>query len=817
VALLLLLAGFATGLLAARHVLRLDDLVRARFAGGLSFRVPSQVLSAPTDLYVGLGWRQRDLRDALLRQGYREAPGAGRAGAAEARGLAPGRFRQAADSIAIHRRPFDLPDLAEPARRAVVRFANGRIESLRDEGGVEIGTLWLEPEPIGAYHGPYLQHQRRELVSLRELPRHLVDAVLAIEDQRFFAHRGLDLRRIGGAFFANLRAGGIAQGGSTLTQQLAKNFFLTPRRTLRRKANEALIALLIEARYGKPLILEAYLNEIYLGQRGSSAIHGVGEAARHYFDKPVGKLALHESALLAAIVQSPGNLAPRRAPEAARRRRDVVLRQMRKQGRIGELALRAALARPLSVAPLAPEPRGVRWFLSELQRQLPDFYDTETLASGGLRIYSTLDLRLQRAARRALTEELERLEQQNASLAPRGGQRLQGCLLALRPQTGQVLALVGGRDYGDSQFDRCTQARRPAGSVFKPFVYAAALEPGDDGPLVTLADHLEDEALEISLNDGGGGVWRPRNFDREFHGRVPLRQALEKSYNAAAAGLGQRVGIARVAEMARRLGIESSLQEVPSLAIGAADLSPLELARAYATLANGGLRPRPRTFEAVVDPRTPDAPRAGRPGGGRGDERRAGATGAGAEAAAPSPAAGEGREVQRLADIESERELDAGTAWLVTSLLEGVVERGTAAGLRRRGIVGPLAAKTGTSSDYRDAWLLGYTPRLVVAVWVGFDEPRSLGLASSSVALPVWARFIQEATGGRIAGRFARPKEIIEASIEPESGRLALSGCPQRRSEFFLPGTAPLETCPAFAPGRQRRWFERFLRRGARS
>lgn len=793
-ALLLLLAGFAAGLLAMRHVARLDGLVRARFAGGLSFRVPSQVLSAPTDLYVGLGWRQRDLRDALLRQGYREAPGgAGLAGVAEARGLAPGRFRQAGGSIAIHRRPFDLPDLAEPARRAVVRFANGRIESLRDEGGVEFGTLWLEPEPIGAYHGPYLQHQRRELVSLRELPRHLLHAVLAIEDQRFFEHWGLDWQRIGGAFFANLRAGGIAQGGSTLTQQLAKNFFLTPQRTWRRKANEALMALLIEARYGKPLILEAYLNEIYLGQRGSSAIHGVGEAARHYFDKPVGKLALHESALLAALVQSPGKLSPRRAPEAARRRRDVVLRQMHKQGRIGELALRAALARPLSVAPLAPEPRSVRWFLSALRRQLPDFYDAETLASGGLRVYSTLDLRLQRAARQALTEELERLEQRHDSLAPRGGQRLQGCLLALRPQTGQVLALVGGRDYGDSQFDRCTQARRPAGSVFKPFVYAAALEPGPGGPLLTLADHLEDEALEISLKEGG--VWRPRNFDREFHGRVPMRRALEKSYNAAAAGLGQRIGIDRVAEMARDLGIESPLPEVPSLAIGAADLSPLELARAYAALANGGLRPRLRTFEAVVDPRRPDAPRAG---------RRA-AAGAG------------GREVERLAEIEAERALDAGTAWLVTSLLEGVVERGTAAGLRRRGIAGPLAAKTGTSSDYRDAWLLGYTPRLVVAVWVGFDEPRSLGLASSSVALPVWARFVKEVTGGRVAGRFARPKEIIEASIHPESGRLALSGCPQRRSEFFLPGTAPLETCPEFAPGRQRRWFERFLRRGARS
>jgi penicillin-binding protein 1B len=744
--------GFAGGFVVARNVVQLDQVVRERFGGRL-FRVPSRVLSAPIILYPGLDWKQIELAGTLQRLGYRDAP--------SARELELGRYAWQGADVWIHRRAFEHPTRAEPARLLQLRLAGSVIEELRDGAtGRELGAAFLEPELVGAYYGP--DHEQRELVRVGDVPPHLLDAILAVEDQRFHEHRGVDFRRIVGALIANVRAGGIRQGGSTLTQQLVKNFFLTPERSFERKLQEAVMAVIVEARYEKEAILEAYLNEIYLGQRGSTAVHGVGEAARFYFGKSVRNLTLPESASIAAIIKSPNGLSPHSDPERTRKRRDLVLELMREQGRIDDLAFASAQAEPLRVAKVTPEPREARYFLDALQRQLPDFYGSATLTTEGLQIYSTLDLRLQRAAARALDEELTRFEKAYPKLAPQGESRLEGCVIALRPQTGEVLALVGGRDYAKSQFDRCTQARRPAGSVFKPFVYAAALEPGGAGPTATLAAWVDDTPLELPTP---AGPWRPKNFDREHHGRVPIREALERSYNVATARLGQQVGIPRVAEMAQRLGVESPLAAVPSLAIGAADLTPLELARAYATLANGGIRPHIRTFEDVVDPQE------------------------GALERQP---------------IESERVLDGGTAYLVTSLLEGVVDRGTARALRAQGLVGPIAGKTGTSNEERDAWFVGYTPELVAVVWVGFDEPRSLGLAASAVALPVWGRFLRDATGGQVRGAFLRPPDVEEIEIDPTSGAVALAGCPERRLEYFLPGTEPSTTCPGWSEPWQR-------------
>ena len=560
-----------------------------------------------------------------------------------------------------------------------------------------------------------------------------------------------------------------------------KNFFLTPERSVSRKLQEAVMALIVEARYEKDAILEAYLNEIYLGQRGSTAVHGVGEASRFFFGKGARDLALPESALIAAIIKSPNGLSPHADPERTRKRRDLVLELMREQGRIDDATLAEALAEPLRVAKLTPEPREARYFLDALQRQLPDFYGPGTLTTEGLQIYSTLDLRLQRAAAHAVTEELERLEKAYPKLAPKGESRLEACLVALRPQTGEVLALVGGRDYAKSQFDRCTQARRPAGSVFKPFVYAAALEPGAGGPLLTLAARVDDAPLELSTPSG---PWRPKNFDHVHHGNVPIREALERSYNVATARLGQQVGIPRVVEMARRLGIESPLPAVPSLAIGAADLTPLELARAYATLANGGIRPQIRTFEDVVDPR--------------------------------------GGTLERQ-PIEFERVLDGGTAYLVTSLLQGVVDRGTAASLRRLGLAGPVAGKTGTSNQERDAWFVGYTPELVAVVWVGFDEPRSLGIAASGIALPLWGRFLRETTGGLVRGSLpapARRRRDRDRARDGRAGARGLSVTPGRvlparhRAGEHLPGLGLSAGSAAIrdAPGILERMFDSLAR-----
>jgi len=737
--------AFGAGLATASWLVAMDRVVVDRFEGQ-RFKVPSKVFSAPGILYPGLDAKLIDLRGTLARSGYREQK------VTAGRPLRPGLYRWSANRLRVHLRAFSHPTRPEPARDIVIRFDGDVIAEMRElPRSREVGAVLLEPELVGAYFGS--EREQRELVKLEDVPRHLIDAVLAVEDRRFASHHGVDLTRIGGAVLANLRAGGVRQGGSTLTQQLVKNFFLTPERTLRRKLNEAAMAMIVEARYSKKQILQSYLNEIYLGRRGATSIHGVGEATRYYFGKQVSQLVPAESALLAAIIQSPNRLSPHRNPEPALERRDLVLELMRKQGRLSLSEFNLARATPLDVATPITESGDARYFLDLLRRQLPEAYDQEVLQTEGIQIYSTLNSRFQRAAVRALVEGLESIERRNPDLmSDDPSKRLQGCLIAMRPQTGEILALVGGRDYGQSQFDRCTQARRPAGSVFKPFIYLAALENRDGPPVATPASFLDDTPLEIKTRDG---VWSPQNYDHEFRGRVSLRSALERSLNVPSVRLALQVGIDRVAEMAMRLGVTSPLPRVPSLALGTAEVSPLEIARAYATLASGGVRPTPHTYEDLT-------------AGNRTLEQR---------------------------HLELEQVIDPGLAHLGVSLLEGVVNRGTARRLRSMGLVGALAGKTGTTDDERDLWFVGFTPELVAVVWLGFDEPRSIGVSSSRGPLPIWASFVKEAMGNRTRGLFIPPPNIERLEIDPESGALALPGCPRRQTEIFLAGTAPSEIC----------------------
>ncbi len=752
--------AFVAGFAVATWLVRLDRVVVARFEGQ-RFQVPSKVLSAPTILYPGLDVGLLDLEGTLQRRGYRAHPEAG--------ALPIGTYRERGRSWEISLHPFDHPSRPEPARRIALRVAVGRIDSIVDlSTGREMGAVLLEPELVGAYYGP--NREQRDLVRISEVPPHLVDAVVAVEDQRFEQHHGVDVRRVGGAMLANLRAGRISQGGSTLTQQLVKNFFLTPERTLKRKLQEAAMALIVEARYDKEAILESYLNEIYLGQRGATSVHGVGEAAHLYFGKTARMLTVGESAMLAAIIQSPNRISPHRDIQLATERRNLVLRLMFDQGRIDEATYRHEREEPIRVAVKASESSQSRYFLDVLRRQLPEVYDPELLSREGLTIYSTLDPRLQRAAAGALTRGLEQVEARRKVLrSDEPSRRLQGCVVAIRPQTGEILALVGGRDYRESQFDRCSQARRQVGSVFKPLVFIAALERGSGPgrePTITLASFVDDSPLEVEISDG---VWRPRNIDGEFHGRVPVREAVERSLNVASARLAQEVGIDRVIQVAHRLGIRSPLPAVPSLALGTAEVSPLEIARVYATLANGGNRPVPHAYEDVV---------------AHGQQR-----------------------VERR-HIEIERVMDPGTAYLATSLLEGVVERGTAARVRAMGLSGPIAGKTGTTDDEQDLWFVGFTPELVAVVWVGFDEPRSVGLPSSQVALPIWVDFVREALGENIRGVFMPPPDVKRVAIHPTTGALALSGCPEDRREYFLEDTLPRETCPPGGRSTTDRWID---------
>jgi penicillin-binding protein 1B len=740
----LAVVALVAGFWASSWVLEQDRIVLERFEGR-RFSVPSKVLSAPTILYPGLDWKRIELPETLDRLGYRERNTPG--------DLPPGRYRWGRGQLRVHLRAFEHPSRAEPARSVAIRLNGNHIDSIRDvPSGREVGAVLLEPQLVGAYYGP--DREQRDLVQLEDLPRHLSDAVLAVEDQRFESHHGVDLRRIAGAFVANVRAGGIRQGASTLTQQLVKNFFLTPEQTLQRKFTEAVMALLVEARYDKKAILESYLNEIYLGQRGSTEIHGVGEAASFYFGKRASELTVAESALLAAIVQSPNRISPHRHEDRALERRNLVLQLMHEQGRLTRAEYEKAVASPIRVAAVTPEVGESRYFLDVLRRQLPEVYDRDLLATEGLEIYSTLDPRLQRAGVRALKRGLERIEANHPDLESADpSKRLQGCLIAMRPQTGEVLALVGGRNYGQSQFDRCTQARRQAGSSFKPFAYIAALEGrGLQPPAITTATLLDDSPLTLETREG---VWEPRNYDHKFRGPVPARYALEHSLNIPAIRLGLEIGPDRIADLARRLGVTSDLPRVASLALGTATVSPIEIARAYATIANGGIRPQPHTFEDVV-------------------------------------ARGETLERRKL---RFERVLDEGVAYLAISLLEGVIDRGTGRRVRGMGLRGPVAGKTGTTDDEYDLWFVGFTPELVTVVWVGYDEPRTIGVQSSWGALPIWVDFMTDAVGKQVRGAFLRPPSVRALDINPETGAVALAGCPKRVTEFFLRGTEPSRVC----------------------
>lgn len=582
--------------------------------------------------------------------------------------------------------------------------------------------------------------EARVPLPLRVIPKQTIDAVLAVEDQRFMSHHGVDIRRIGGAFFANVRAGGIAEGGSTITQQLAKNLFLTATRSPIRKLREATMALVLEARYDKSAILEAYLNEVYLGQDGPRAIHGIGAASRFYFGKDARKLTIAESALLAGMIASPNRLAPARHPDEARDRRNLVLDLMTEQHRITEAQRNRAKSNgvPARVYPSAG--LDARYFRDVVRGSAP-----KGLPERGGAVFTTLDADLQRAAERAVRNGLASIRAPGAEAA----------LVALDPRTGEVLALVGGRDYGASQFNRAVDAHRQPGSAFKPIVALAALGRRDDGPAFTLASVVQDEPIVVNTPNG---PWEPADYDGSWRGPVTVREAMEQSLNLPFARMGLEIGPQKIVTVAKQLGITSKLAAVPSLALGSSEVTLLEMVRAYGVLAAGGRLAALRTVVAV------------------------------------SP---KGDTVRMLPSPEPMQAADPAVSYLVTSALEGVVHRGTGAGLMEHGFDGAIAAKTGTSNNWRDAWFIAYTPSLVVGVWVGYDDGRSLRLTGAGAALPIVARFLDETPSEAHQSEFEVPEGIVEANVTMHAASWPEEMCNGER-EVFLAGTAPAsEDCEA--------------------
>ena len=685
--------------------------------------------SAGQALEPGVSVRAIDLAGILGRLGYTET---------KAAPTAPGQYRRAGGIWDIHLRE-------EPARVGL-EVRGERIARVTRDGKESLGAA-LEGEVLtGGADQPGEDYRPTKLA---EMSKVLIDAVIAIEDHRFFDHGALDLRSLARAVWVNARAGKVTEGGSTITQQLIKNRLLTPDRTMVRKLREAWLATLVEWRYSKSQILEAYLNEIYLGQRGSLAIRGVGAASRAYFAKEAHQLTPGEAALLAGMVRAPNTYSPVLNPERARQRRDVVLGRMHELNTLDAAAYERARKEPVR-ALARPRPGQPAPYFTDHARQ-----EMEERFGSGTRIVTTIDLTLQRFAENAVAGGLDQLESRYAKLRrsdPRA--RLQAALIALDPTTGEIRAYVGGRDYQASQFDRVTLARRQPGSAFKPFVYLAAIRPRAGALPFTAATMVEDAPITLTVN---GKPWSPRNYEDRYEGRVSVRRALEQSLNGATVRIAQVVGAPAIAETAKAFGLVQKATAIPSLALGALEVTPIDLAAAYIPFAGGGLGPAAiRSVRAVY--------------------QADGSPSAVADDAAPSAV------------------ITPGEAYLMTSLLQGVIRSGTARTAQSLAASSEIAGKTGTTNEGRDAWFVGYSSRLVAAVWVGFDDGEPHGLSGAAAALPIWTQFMKQALDAYPAPPFAVPPGITTANIDTSNGRLAGESCPHTAREIFLIGTEP-ERC----------------------
>ncbi|MDE0214899.1 MAG: transglycosylase domain-containing protein [Deltaproteobacteria bacterium] len=692
VAALFVVLGLAGAGLGAWYVSHLSGVVKAKFEGR-KWEFPSKIYADSKIIYPGMYLSMDEVRDKLRRLGYRIS---------KARPRTKGEYRilgkNAVIEVYLHDFRYPLRDFRGfPVRISLKSGTIHRIQRLDDNE--VLPSLELEPEVVTGFYDRV--REQRRVVRLDEVPARVRKTVLAVEDERFYYHRGVDPVAVMRAFLANVRRGGVVQGGSTLTQQLMKNFFLGSERTLERKVKEALMALITEWLYTKDQILENYLNEIYLGQNGAQGIFGIWEAARFYFVKEPEQLTVGETALLAGLIRAPNRYSPYRSAGEATRRRNVVLAKLVSDGVITRRAYEHALQEVFEKREPVRLTNSAPYFTDYVKKELAEHYSEDTLTAEGLRIFTSLDLEIQQAAEKALSEGLARLEKDYRHLRKTAKQDdLEGALVVIKPQTGEIKAMVGGRDYGKSQFNRVAQAKRQPGSVFKPFVYLAALTHGSA--------------------QGSGS----------YEGWVTLREAMEKSLNAATARIAQDVGIKKVREMAYRMGIQSRLPLLPSLSLGAVEVTPLEMAGAYSALANNGVRTHLLSIKNVLDR---DA------------------------------------EVLEKRNIRVKRVLSPRVAFDMHNMLRGVVERGTAQRVRELGFTRPAAGKTGTTNDSRDAWFAGYTPDLLALVWVGFDRQSELGLSGSRAALPIWTDFMKHATSRLPVTDFITPPGTSARSVHPRT------------------------------------------------
>ncbi len=745
--LLLVLSG-----LGAWSVYQLDREIQARFEGK-RWALPARVFARPLELYVGRPLSIELLRMELDALNYRED------------GSGPGSFSIRGDTVSVTTRPFVFSDGPEPARAVHLRIQEGMVADLGGQDGQAVELMRVEPMVIGSIYPAH--GEDRVLVTLADVPPGLVAALLATEDRRFLTHRGVDPVGIARAAWANLRAGRTVQGGSTLTQQLVKNFYLTREQSLRRKATEAVMAVLLEYRYSKQEILEAYLNEVFLGQSGARAIHGFGLAAEFYFQRPLRELELDQLALLVGLARGASYYDPRRFPERALARRNLVLDRMQREALARADDVAAAKAKPLRVTPRMP--RGDSQFpafLDLVRKQLRAEYREEDLRTEGLRIFTTLDPGLQLTLEREIVDGLDELVRTRNIQEP-----LQVAAVLTDPLTGEVLAMLGDRDPRFLGFNRAVEAQRPIGSLVKPFVYLAALS---DPSRYTLATLLDDGPLTIDMRSG---PWSPQNFDRQFHGQVTAWEALVLSYNVATVRLSQQVGIAQVIRLLQTLGLERQPAALPSLALGALDLSPLEVATLYQALANGGYATRGRAIRDVLN-----------------------------------------ADDQGLShySLELRGAVPDGAVQVLNHALHDTTTRGTARQVAQRLPGRILAGKTGTSNDRRDSWFAGFDDRHLLVVWVGLDDNQPTGLTGATGALPLWIRTMSSVPGGSLS--LGYHPEVRITQVDRRSGlRADTDSCPERLQLPFWRDSVPRirAACDVDADpvdGQGTGWSERWFR-----
>jgi penicillin-binding protein 1B len=660
----------------------LDRRVTAQFEGR-RWTLPARVYAQPLELYVGQALSSARFAQELARLGYIPQTPVER----------PGTFKRRGDKVEVYVRAFRFSDEQQAAQRLRVGFSGDTITTLANDRGADVPVYRLDPLLIGSIfpiHG-----EDRIVVSPDQVPPLLPAALKAVEDRKFDSHHGVNPLAILRALFVNVRAGQVEQGGSTLTQQLVKSYFLDSRRTIRRKAEEAVMAFILESRFEKADIMNAYINEIYLGQDGRRAVHGFGLASQFYFGKPLGELNLPEVALMVAIVRGPSYYDPRRHADRALERRNLVLKVLVDQGVVEQADADRAAKAPLGITDNAG--RSANYFpafLDLVRRQLREDYPEDELTEQGLTVFSTLDPLLQEKAEDALSAELEQ-QDKSGRKAARG---LEGSLVVTTPQTGEIIAVVGGRRAAFDGFNRALDMQRPIGSLAKPLVYLAALESGRYTPASTVID----EPVALKLDNGD--LWKPGNYDRKIHGYVTMVRALTQSYNLATVNLGMDIGLGPVTRTYVQLGLDEAPPRYPSILLGTAQLNPIQVAQMYNTLANGGFRSPLRAVRSVID-------EAGKP--------------------------------LKAPELEVTEAASAEAVYTLNRMLIEVFNRGTARSAQRSlppGLV--VAGKTGTSNDYRDSWFAGFSGGHLIVVWMGHDDNAPTGLTGTTGALQAWTRLM---------------------------------------------------------------------------